>query len=121
MAGLLRTVAVVTSGLILVGFGAFASDQAERGSARQVEAVDAGDAGDAERKRESRSGPVREAVDDANDVLLAPFDGVTDSDDVWLAHTIPAALGLLSYGLGLMLLANYLPKPRRRGRDWRTA
>ena len=119
MATLLRIVAVVASLLILVGLMAFASDEAERGSAAQVESIDPG-AG-AERKREGRSGPVREVIDDANDVLLAPFDGVTDSRNAWLRHLIPAALGLLLYGLGLMLLANYLPKPRRVDRDWRTA
>ena len=98
---------------------AFASDEAERGSAAQVESIDPSAA--AERKREGRSGPVREVIDDANDVLLAPFDGVTESRNAWVRHLIPAALGLLLYGLGLMLLANYLPKPRRPERDWRTA
>jgi hypothetical protein len=33
---------------------------------------------------------------------------------------VPAVLALLAYGLGLMLLANYLPKPRTRASgDWR--
>ena len=49
MATLLRIVAVVASLLILVGLMAFASDEAERGSAAQVESIDPG-AG-AERKR----------------------------------------------------------------------
>jgi len=119
MAALLRIVAVVASLLILVALLAFASDEAERGSAAQVESIDPSAA--AERKREGRSGPVREVIDDANDVLLAPFDGVTESRNAWVRHLIPAALGLLLYGLGLMLLANYLPKPRRPERDWRTA
>jgi len=115
----LRIAAVVTSLLILFGFMAFATDEAQRGSSVQLERIDGSAA--AEKKRESRSGPVREVVDDANDVLLAPFDGVTGSRSTWIRQLVPAALGLLLYGLGLMLLANYLPKPRRAERDWRTA
>ncbi len=117
MAALLRIVAVVTSSLVLLGFLAFAFDEAKRGSAAQVAVVD-GAAG--ENKRESRSGPVREAIDDANDVLLEPFDGVTDSRDPWVRRLVPTALGLLLYGLGLALVANYLPKQRHAARNWRT-
>ena len=117
MATLLRIVAVVTSALVLVGFLAFAFDEAARGSAAQVALVDGAPA---ENKRESRSGPVREAIDDANDVLLAPFDGVTDSRDPWVRRLVPTALCLLLYGLGLTLAANYVPKPRHSDRNWRT-
>ena len=119
MATLLRIVAVVTSSLVLVGFLAFASDEAARGSASQIDLVD-GSAAD-ESKRERRSGPVREVIDAANDVLLAPFDEVADSRNAWVRRLIPTALGLLFYGLALTLAANYLPKPKRADRNWRTA
>lgn len=103
--------------LILFGLVAFAGDEAERGSQAQLDQIDGSTA--FEKEREGRSGSVREVVDDANDVLLAPFDGVTGSRNTWVRRLIPTALGLLLYGLGLMVLANYLPKPRRAAGDWR--
>jgi len=118
MATLLRIAAVVMSSIVGLGFLMFATDEVERGSSAQVHAIDPSAA---EKKREGKSGPVREAIDDANDVLLAPFDDLADSRNPWVRELVPTALGLLLYGLGLMLLANYLPKPRRVERDWRTA
>ena len=67
------------------------------------------------------NGAFREAVDDANDVLLGPFTGIVDSEDRWVTHGVPAMLALLLYGLGLGTLANMLPKERETGGDWRTA
>jgi hypothetical protein len=64
---------------------------------------------------------VREAIDDANDVLLAPFASVIDSDSAWVNHGVPALLGLLLYGVGLGLLANMVPQQRAHGGDWRAA
>jgi hypothetical protein len=55
---------------------------------------------------------VREAIDDANDVLLSPFaDAGAGSESRWVRRTVPAALALLVYGLGLGL-----PGPVRAGR-----
>ena len=34
---------------------------------------------------------------------------------------VPTLMGLLVYGLGLGLLANFLPKSRDPSGDWRTA
>ena len=34
---------------------------------------------------------------------------------------MPAVLGLLLYGLGGLMLANWLPTKRREAQDWRTA
>ena len=104
----------------------FAADEMQRGSDAQRSRL-AGEPGDpspsamAERDRERTHGPVREAVDDANDLLLAPFAGVTSSRNRWVQRGVPALLALLVYGAGLTLLANYLPKPHARGGDWRTA
>ena len=64
---------------------------------------------------------MREAIDDANDVLLTPLVDVVDSDNVWVNHGIPALLALLIYGVGLGFLANMLPKQRTHGSDWRAA
>lgn len=118
MATLLRIAAIVICAFILVGFLSFASNESGRASAQQVQSIDPEHA---ERKREAKSGRVEEMVQDVNDVVLAPFGDVTDSKNAWVQHLVPTALGLLVYGLGLMLVANYLPKPKRAQSDWRTA
>ena len=33
-----------------------------------------------------------------NDVLLAPFAGLIDSDNAWVNHGVPSLLALLVYG-----------------------
>lgn len=75
----------------------------------------------AERMREAEHSKLREYVDDANDVLVSPFTGFVDSSSVWPLRLVPGILGLLLYGLGGLLLANSLPKPKRETQDWRTA
>jgi hypothetical protein len=125
MESLFRSIAVVASLLVVAGFVAFALEETGKGSRTQIEKLaeelgtPAPSAG-VERRREREHGPVREAVDDANDVLLAPFTGVVSSRDIWVQRTVPAILALLVYGLGLTLVAGYLPKQRRPARDWRT-
>ena len=126
MGRLIRIVAVLACLVIVVGFMGFASDQASKGSKAQVEKI--GEAMDApappataERAREREHGQVREKIDDANDVLLSPFTGVVASTDPWVNRLVPTVLALLAYGLGLTLLANFLPSRTRTGGDWRTA
>ncbi|MGH3992058.1 MAG: hypothetical protein ACRDSN_06280 [Pseudonocardiaceae bacterium] len=111
----------------------FAVDQSQEGSATQVDALD-GSKGhvisDAaidvpapeprvERAREARHTGIREAIDDANDILVTPFTGLINSSNVWVERMVPAGLALLLYGFGGMLLANAVPKRRRRHDDWR--
>ena len=60
-------------------------------------------------------------VDDVNDVLLAPFASLIDSDSVWVNHGVPALLAFLLYGVGVGFLANMLPKEREHSADWRAA
>jgi hypothetical protein len=129
----IRLVAIVTSLIVLLGFAFFAVDELNRGSQNQQNALDnelRGDGDDPapvtpspaeETQRERANSGVRELVDDANDVLLAPFSGLADSDNAWVNHGVPTLLALLLYGLGLGLLANMLPKQREHGADWRTA
>ena len=135
MGSLVRLCAVVASAIVALSFVFFVVDQATTGSQDQVRAVD-GQTGPraapadvqrpapdraAERIRESDHSSVREAVDDADDVLVGPFTGLIDSDDVWVQRIVPASIGLLLYGgLGL-LLASWIPQPKRETRDWRTA
>jgi hypothetical protein len=124
---------MLASGLVLLGFALFAVDEMKRGSQNQQNALQSalGDADESpagiassareERLREQRNGDLRELIDDANDVLLAPFADLVDSENAWVANGVPAILGLLVYGLLLGLVANMLPKQRVHGGDWRTA
>ena len=131
MGSLIRLVAIVTSGIVLLGFGFFVVGQMNEGSKTQQRALDheldlpdSQDAidppSDVEKIRESQNDKFHELVDDANDVLLAPFVSLVDSSSAWIDHGVTALLALLLYGVGLGFLANLLPKPRSRQRDWRT-
>ncbi len=137
MGTLIRWIAILTSVIVALGFLAFAVDEIDRGSQQQQDTLadnlkDLDPEGAAaigapdptpveERARERAHGPVREAIDDANDVLLTPFAGLIESDNGWVNHGIPSLLALLVYGLGLGTLANVWPKARAQGGDWRTA
>ena len=132
MGSLVRLVAIAASGLVLLGFAYFATDEMSRGSqnqqnelTRQLTAEDPAPVApspDQEAERERLNGPIREVVDDANDLLLGPFTSLVDgSTDRWVTHGVPALLALLLYGVGLGMLANMLPKEREHGADWRTA
>ena len=129
----IRLLAILASGIVLLGFAFFAVDEMSRGSQNQQNALESELRAEAEnpaviapnpreeRLREQRNGDFRELIDDANDVLLAPFGHVVDSPNVWVDNGVPTLLGLLLYGLLLGLVANTLPKHREHGRDWRTA
>jgi hypothetical protein len=131
MGSLVRLVAIFCSGLVILGFAYFATDELDRGSKTQQGKLDrelSGEVGDTtpiapspaqEAAREKVNGGFREAVDDANDVLLGPFTSLIDSNDRWVGHGVPAVLALLLYGLGLGTLANMLPKQREHAADWR--
>jgi hypothetical protein len=133
MGSVIRLVAILMSGFVLVGFGFFAVDELDRGSKTQQKALANeldGPSGDAipiapapsdEMAREAAHGDVREVVDDVNDVLLGPFANLVDSGDAWVVRGIPTLVALLLYGVGLGFLANMLPKHRSHGADWRGA
>lgn len=127
---------MIASAIVLLSFAFFAVDQFSEGSENQVRALQ-GDGSRArskalvdqpsptpavERVRERVHSGAREAIDDGNDLLVAPFAGILDSDDnVWAKRLVPGALALLLYGLLGMLLANMLPGPKHRVQDWREA
>ena len=126
MAAFVRTIAIVASSLVAVGFLLFALEQAGNGSQEQQAKINDALAEPAptprqEFLRERENGDVREFIDDTNDVLLAPFADLVGGDDLWMQRVIPALLALLVYGAGGLLLANFLPKPRREVGDWREA
>ena len=64
---------------------------------------------------------MREAIDDVNDVLLAPFASLIDSDNAWVNHGVPSLLALLVYGVGLGHARQHAAQAARHGGDWRTA
>jgi hypothetical protein len=133
MGSFVRLVAIITSGIVLLGFAFFATDELGRGSQNQQNKLDREVTGaltdptpiaptpDQEASRERVNGTFHEVVDDANDVLLGPFTDIVKSNDRWVTHGVPAMLALLLYGLGLGMLANMLPKAREHDGDWRTA
>jgi hypothetical protein len=134
MGSVIRLLAIVCSGLVLLGFAGFATDEMSRGSQNQQNALakelDGGNVDptpvaptpDVEADRERVNGTLREAIDDSNDILIGPFAGLVDSStEPWVRHGVPALLGLLLYALGLGMLANMLPKEREHGADWRVA
>jgi hypothetical protein len=135
MGALIRWIAIVVSLFVVVGFFAFAVDEMNRGSKTQQNALDRdlnienkgitindpSPAPTQERVREQQHGDVREAIDDVNDVLLAPFASLIDSDNVWVNHGVPSLLALLIYGGGLGMVANMMPKQRHTSGDWRAA
>jgi hypothetical protein len=60
---------------------------------------------DVERRREAEHGDFHEYVDDANDILLAPFANILDSNSIWVQRLFTAALALLLYGGVLLFIA----------------
>jgi hypothetical protein len=109
---LLRIVAIVLSLIVAAGFVQFALDDVGRASSAKVGELYAFQAAAptaaGEQEREKRNGPVREAIDDANDVLLAPFAGIADTaGSRWVQRGVPAFLALLVYGFGLGFLARF--------------
>ena len=112
MAGLLRLVSTVATIIVALGFVLFAIDATDESSAETVARIQEPGAR-APQKAESRDG-FRGLVDDANDVLLAPFDGLVSSwRSEWARHGVSALLGILLYGFGLRMLANAAPRLRR--------
>ena len=133
MASVVRTCAILAASIVALSLMLFMIDQSSEGSDKQVRSV-AGSGERApsstaidrpapspavERVREARHSKIREAIDDADDVLLSPFTGIIGSKEIWVQRLVPGALALLLYGFGGMLLANALPAPRHRVSDWR--
>ena len=133
MGAIIRLAAILMSAFVLFGFAFFATDELDRGSKTQQQALDNELAGvttdpdpiartsEDEAAREAAHSTFRELVDDANDLLLAPFVDLVDSGDAWVTRGVPTLLALLLYGVGLGYLANLLPEQRSRGGDWRGA
>jgi hypothetical protein len=123
IARLVTWVSTIAAVVLVVSFGLFAIDQARDGSKQQVAKLgsklepssaatnvnQADPSPRTERAREKKHGDVREAIDDANDVLVSPFAGVVDSNSIWVQRGVPSLIALLLFGVGLRILAAYLP------------
>lgn len=110
----LRTLSVLCSAIVLVSFGLFATDETRAASdqtaievAGQQAAQTPTPSPSQERAREKAHSRVREWIDDADDVLLSPFQAVGSSSDQWAARGLPALLALLAYGFGFGFLARF--------------
>lgn len=117
MRNLVLLCSTVAAGFVLLGFALFVVDELSAGSRATIVRLETGSrpapSGRAERDRERASGGLRETIADVNDVLLAPFAGVTAaSESTWARRGVPTLLGLLAYGLLLRMLAGYLPAAR---------
>jgi hypothetical protein len=133
MGALIRLLAMALSAVVALSFILFAIDEIDRGSKVQQQAlgegtgnrvkiaIDPAPTAKQESLREQEHSKVREGIDDADDVLLQPFSGLIDSDSNWVTRGLPTLLGLLVYGLGLGLLANFMPRSKPASADWRAA
>ena len=113
--GLLRTVSVVAGAIVLLSFALFAIDETRDASERTTAAIAGLEAtrtsdpsADQERARERAHSRVRETIDDADDVLVAPFAGLVDSSSSsWVRRGVPTLIALVLYGFGLSFLARF--------------
>lgn len=135
MGTILRLAALCATAFVALSFALYAVDQSEEGSANQVKAVDgtgerAGSEASidrpapdraTERLREAEHGALRELIDDGNDIFTAPFTGLVESSNIWVERVVAGALAGVMFGLGGMLLANFIPGRRRKAPDWREA
>ena len=60
------------------------------------------------KERTTDHSDVRNKIDDANDAIVSPFEGLVTSDNIWVERTIPSLLALLCFGVGLGFLARYM-------------
>lgn len=125
---------MAASALVALSFLLFAIDQTRESSQGQVRAVEGNHVKvtqaaidhpnptpAAERAREARHSQAREAIDDVNDLLVSPFSNLVDTNSQWAQRAVPGILGLLLYGLGGLMLANFIPQRRHAHTDWREA
>ena len=118
LASVVRWLSLIACAFVLLSFLFFLVDQTSEASQNQVNAI-GGQAGvkiesatkvpdppaPVEKVRESENDGLHEFVDDVDDVLLSPFTGIVDSDNIWVRRLVPLGLALLIYGLAGQYLA----------------
>ena len=116
LASILRAVSLVASAIVVLSFGLFALDETRAASQRTTAEIaglraarNADPDPDQERARERVHSSARELVDDADDILLAPFTwAAPDTTDKWARRGVPALVALVVYAFGLSFLARFL-------------
>jgi hypothetical protein len=102
--------------IVVASFAMFAVEEAHASSSQQqakIQAINGPDPTPAqENARAKKHTQVREWIDDANDGLTKPFDGVTTSTNIWVQRGVPALLAFLLYFVLLRLLAGYAVRLR---------
>jgi hypothetical protein len=107
----LLLVSTVCTLIVVASFAMFALEQANAGSNTQqdkIASIDQPNPSSAvEQERAKKHTKARELVDDANDVLTKPFDGITTSTNIWMERGVPFVLAFLLYFVVLRVLAGY--------------
>jgi hypothetical protein len=111
VAAAVRWASLIASAFVVLGFVFFLVNQTSTASKNQVVAITGGTDVKAESatKVPNPSPAVEklhEFVDDVNDVLLAPFTGIINSDSIWVIRLFTLGCALLIYGL----LGQYLAR-----------
>ena len=116
---LIRWVSIFACAFVVLSFLFFATNQTSNASQNQVNAI-TGDKPDVkaealtklpnppkdiEKIRQQENDKFHEFVDDVDDVLVAPFSGISNSGSIWVRRLIPLGLALLIYGIGGQYLA----------------
>jgi hypothetical protein len=107
----IRIVAILASLVLVSSFTVFAIDELNGASAVNEAKLDADLSAPASSsdRHQPAQGSVRTALDDANNVLVAPFDGLAStSTNHWVRRGVPALIALLIWGLGLGFLSRYM-------------
>jgi hypothetical protein len=121
IARVVQYAALLAVAFVTLSFLFFAVNQTSTASQNQANAISGGGSVEpgkvtkvpnpspsVEKLREQENDSFHEFVDDVDDVLVAPFTGLIDSDDIWVKRLIPLGLSLLLYGLVGMYLARAL-------------
>jgi hypothetical protein len=112
----LRWASTIACVILVVSFGLFAIEKSKAGAkdeANKVVGISAPSPGPQnERQREKAHSDIREAIDDANDVLVEPFAGIVKSGSIWAKRGVATLIALLLYGVVARILIGYLPGRR---------
>jgi hypothetical protein len=114
----IKWLAIGSSCFVALSFLFFAADQTSNASQNSVRQI-TGDNGvkaesvtkvpnpkkDVEKLREKENDGFHEFVDDVDDVLLAPFSSISNSENIWARRLIPGGIALILYGLFGLYLA----------------
>jgi hypothetical protein len=106
---LLLLASTLCTAVVVFSFVLFAVEEANAGSTTQQNKIDNVDQASPSAHAERAC----ELVDDANDQLTSPFDGIAGStSNIWVQRGVPALLAVLLYFVLLRVLAGYAVKLR---------